>query len=114
MVDISYLERLLSTLKAGGVSSYEEQGLKLYFNNGYKIDVPRGTIPTQDHTIEVPINEAELPPDLRTDNINSMDTIMNWSGSGDDGELPIPGTDIPSFTDNATHPRQERMPADPP
>jgi len=114
MVDISYLEKLLSTLKAGGVSSYEENGLKLYFNNGFKLDVPHGTIPTQDHTIEVPINEAELPPDLRTDNINSMDTILNWSGSGDDGELPLPGTDIPSFNDIQTHPRQMALPPEAP
>lgn len=48
--------------------------------------------PTPSQVLEVPINEAELPPDLRTDNINNADTILHWSGSSDPSEEPIPGT----------------------
>lgn len=111
MIDLDYLSKLLPILRSQGITTFTDNGFHLTI--GYPVQ-NTVSIPTQDHTLELPINEAELPPDLRTDNINSMDTILNWSGSGDDGELPIPGTDIPSFNDNAVHPRQELMPTDPP
>lgn len=115
-MDIQYLEKLLGVLKGSGVTSFASGELELEFTQPatYSLTVPHGTPDTKDHTVNLPINEAELPPDLRTDNINSMDTILNWSGSGDDGERPMPGTDIPIFNDIQTHPRQMAMPADPP
>lgn len=115
MVDIDYLVKLLGVLKGQGISSFSDGQLHLTFGAQPNLQgFTSAPLTTQDHTVNVPINEAELPPDLRTDNINSMDTILNWSGSGDDGEIPLPGTEIPSFNDNAVHPRQELMPTDPP
>lgn len=90
MIDLDYLSKLLSILKSNGVSSFEENGLKLYLGIP-TISGSTEAFPTQDHTVNLPINEAELPPDLRTDNINSMDTLMNWSTAPQE-ELPLPGT----------------------
>lgn len=91
MIDLSYLEKLLSILKGNGVSSYEDGGMKLHIGPIATLPNFGGSTNTQDHTVNLPINEAELPPDLRTDNINSMDTLMNWSTSPQE-ELPLPGT----------------------
>ncbi len=45
-----------------------------------------------DRTIEIPIDEKSLPVDLRTDNITDYDKILNWSGSPDQVEEPVPLT----------------------
>ena len=36
--------------------------------------------------------EEQLPVDLRTDNINSFDSVLNWSASPDQNQPDIPGT----------------------
>lgn len=97
-------------LKANGVTSYLTSEVEISF------PVEQSTKPTElstkDHV--VPIDESELPPDLRTDNINSMDTILNWSGTpSDQNELPLPGTEIPlEFPDYED--RRHTLPAEPP
>jgi hypothetical protein len=89
-VDIpKHLKDLLPILAAYRVASFEFDGLKLTFHVEQV-----STLATKDHTIEIPADESMLPPDLRTDNITSADTILHWSGSPDFGEesqLPLTG-----------------------
>lgn len=59
-------------------------------------ETPPASIPTQNHTIDVPDNN--LPPDLRTDRINDADNILHWSSGGFESkqEETLPGTaDLP-------------------
>lgn len=100
MVDLEYLNKLLILLNTNNVQSFKMNGLELYFGglaglgSSPKID-------TKDHTIEVPIDESTLPPDLRTDAINNYDAIMNWSGSQTDGEVVGTGDEPLSSIDPA-------------
>lgn len=95
MVDLDYLAKLLSILKDNGLSSFKTGEVSLVFHveqsKQSQANANQAQVNTQDHMIDVPINEADLPPDLRTDHINSYDTIMNWSTTPQD-EIPLPGT----------------------
>lgn len=91
MIDLDYLSKLLPILKSHGVAAFDNRELHIKFYVEPELANGAHHLPTEDHTINLPINEAELPPDLRTDNINSMDTLMNWSTSPQE-ELPLPGT----------------------
>lgn len=84
------LNTLILILKSYGVKSYEFEGLRLEFHvEPLKIEEP-----TKDHTIEIPIDESQLPVDLRTDSVTSQDSILFWSGSPDmdpNEQLPLTG-----------------------
>lgn len=86
MVDLDYLAKLLVILKGQGVVSFDNRELHINFEK--QAFQP---ILTQDHHVDLPINEAELPPDLRTDNINNFDAMLNWSTEPTSEEIPIPG-----------------------
>lgn len=107
MIDLEYLDKLLKILGSAKVYSFRENGFELHFcSSSMEQPKPQEPINTQDHHIDMPIDEASLPPDLRTDNINAYDTILNWSGGPVDKEEPLPGVnDEPSY---------QGLPADPP
>lgn len=88
MVDLDYLAKLLSILSSSRVSSFESQGLKLSFHVLEQSPIVSQEL-KKSEVVEVP--EDQLPPDLRTDNINSMDTILNWSTAPEEKLEPIPG-----------------------
>ena len=92
MEDLDKLSKLLDLLKLKGINYYKTQGLELgFFHTHDPQEIPRQHIPTQDHAIEVPIDEKTLPPDLRTDAITNADTVLHWSTHGEP-EQDIPGT----------------------
>lgn len=71
---------------------------------GLEISVER-SVELVEHSVEQPDSaeqimqalrkhEDSLPPDLRAENINSYDAILNWSGSpeaNDGEEMPMTG-----------------------
>lgn len=85
MVDPTELANVLKILKANGVASYKDSNIDISF----RIDSG------PDQLIADPA-EKTLPPDLRTDAINSHDSLLNWSAppSADEKPLPLTG-DIP-------------------
>ena len=107
MVDIEYLKQLLPLLKSNGVASIVMDGCMTMEFHGEQPPKPE-VLSTQDHTVHVPINEASLPPDLRTDAITDYDKILNWSGAPDEESIPIQGVN-----DQPIYP-QEHLPVDPP
>lgn len=90
MIDLDYLAKLLALLESKGVSSIKTGDLALEFHMEQSKEKPQDT---KDHTIEVPIDESTLPPDLRTDAITNYDAILNWSGTPDptDAQMPLTG-----------------------
>lgn len=86
MVDTEYLTRLIRVLKDNQVTHYKVAGLELSFD----IKSPEPTSPSQpqDPTLQ------SLPdiPDLRADDAMNFDKILNWSGSNDQEEQPLPLT----------------------
>lgn len=82
MVDIDVLSKLLPVLRSNGIASFKSQDYALTFHVEHS--------PPQ--LIEDPA-ETTLPPDLRTDKINSFDSILEWSAppSADMEELPLTG-----------------------
>jgi len=93
VIDLNYLEKLLPILKSHGVLTFMNNELHIKFHGEQPLQsFTTPNLSNQDHTVNLPINEAELPPDLRTDNINSMDTILNWSTEPTPDEAPLPGT----------------------
>lgn len=82
-VDLQYLTTLLKLLKSEGVNQYQEGSLKLSFVTN---------IQATEGLHEVKVSEDSLPPDLRSDAINDMDKIMNWSASPAIEDRELPGT----------------------
>jgi len=86
---ISDIEKLIKLLRANGISKFKEGTFELSLS------------PVVETSTAILPNENQLPPDLRTDNINNFDTILHWSGSGDDhgdketvsgtGDVPLEG-----------------------
>lgn len=117
MVDLDYLRQLLPILKLHNVRSFGwgDNGHISFDNLGEPETIPRGNIEPKidnlDHHIDIQVDESKLPPDLRTDAITDYDKILNWSGSPDEVEIPIP-----LVNDQPLDPevRQERLPAEPP
>ena len=84
------LEETLQLLKKYGVQHFEDAAIKVTFH----VEQSQPEESSVDRTVDIPIDEASLPPDLRTDNITDYDKVLNWSGSPDqdDGsQLPLTG-----------------------
>lgn len=102
MVELEYFKQLLPLLVEFNVVSLKMAGLELSIGQSKELsqqsptptDVSSQAQPT-DQLINV--DESTLPPDLRTDNINNYDAVLNWSGSPDTEEMPMPltGEDVP-------------------
>lgn len=59
-------------------------------------------IETKDHVVDVPVDENQMPVDLRTENVNSFDKILFWSGSNDQdttSQESMPGTSDTPITE---------------
>lgn len=95
MVDVEYLSRLLNLLKEKNVASYRAQGVEITFGGVSILSPPIASSapePTID-TVGTAALEGQLPVDLRSDNLNSFDKVLNWSASPDPNEPALPGTD---------------------
>lgn len=91
MTDLKHLEQLLLILRESNVSIYKDGSLSLQFHAEQKIH-PVVKSEDKDQLIDMPIDEAQLPVDLRTDNITDYDKVLMWSGSPDqESDLPLTG-----------------------
>lgn len=108
MIDKSYLQDILAILKGHGVSHVKMQGLEISFGHeGGILAAPAaqsiGLIGTEDpsqsiqSTIEaLKKQEQSLPSDLRVENINNQESVLNWSSPDqrsfeEEPELPLTG-----------------------
>lgn len=109
MIDKSYLQDILAILKGHGVSHVKMQGLEISF--GHEGAANAGSNPirglealgTEDpsqsiqSTIEaLKKQEQSLPSDLRVENINNQESVLNWSSPDqrsfeEEPELPLTG-----------------------
>lgn len=89
--DLKNLQKLIRVLRKGGIKHFQGFGVELDLLEASPSEKAFNSAPSPS---DVP--EASLPADLRTDNITSADTILNWSASPDPSEEPLPGTgDLP-------------------
>ena len=93
-LNTEYLETLITVLRTGNVKLYKTADLELEFH----VEQPAKEPLAPSQLIEDKASEASLPPDLRTDNINSQDSILNWSAppsadQTDETPLPLTGED---------------------
>lgn len=79
---IDYLKDLLPLLKSNNVVEFRSGNSYIKFNTNQEIQ-PQ---------VEAKVDESQLPVDLRSDNINSIDTITNWSAEPSHNEPEMPGT----------------------
>ena len=98
MLQIDQLSTLLYTLRAHGVRSYKDQDVELQLFKSTSVTTspakPSGT------EVDLPVNEMQLPVDLRTDNITDGDKTLFWSAQGDESDSEMPLTnDIPMRAD---------------
>jgi len=89
------IKELIPFLKAQGVKCFKKGDLEVSFHG--EQSVSEG-VQADNQAPESPFEvlrkqESSLPPDLRTDNVNNFDTILNWSGSPQDEAAGIPGID---------------------
>lgn len=91
MISHDELAKLLTLLKSNGVASFKDEDVALSFH----VEQSKPQIPVGPSLLEDTEAEKGMPPDLRTDSINSYDSVMNWSSppSADltDSELPLTG-----------------------
>lgn len=103
MVELNYLKELLPLLAQFNVISLKMAELEISLGKSKELiqesHTPTGSMSQAQSTSDQLINvdESILPPDLRTDNINSFDAVLNWSGSPTQDEMPMPltGEDVP-------------------
>ncbi len=93
-MDLDYLAKLTTILRAGNVASFKNGDVTITFH----VEQPAKEPLAPSQLIEDKASEASLPPDLRTDNINSQDSILNWSAppsadQTDETPLPLTGED---------------------
>lgn len=86
-MDIKAILEIIPELKKHGIKSFKAGGVAIEFH----VEPPK-PLSTEDH--EVPVDETQLPPDLRADDTMNYDKVLNWSGSpdpNDEGEMPLTG-----------------------
>lgn len=86
MVDIEYLSRLIQLLKKEGVAQYKGNGVEL------SLHIPPDPKSLDNLASALKKAEESVPPDLRADDTMNYSKILNWSGSPDEGEIPLPLT----------------------
>lgn len=87
MIDLDYLKKLVPILRASGCSHFKMEGLELKLEGSFH--GPKSDIPAPPTLI--PVDDSNLPPDLRGDDLFNYDKVLNWSGSPD-SEAPMPLT----------------------
>jgi hypothetical protein len=93
---LDQLAKLLSLLKANGITSFKKDGLELV------LEKPEPSGPSlADHLAKDKCAEEAMPVDLRTDNINSHETLLNWSAPPSAQEAVNPPQSIPGTGDEA-------------
>lgn len=111
MIDVNTLTAILPILRSSGVSRFKTGGFEIDFHapgphtseRVNQSEVPASLTETKIDPIETQkasaiINE-QLPVDLRTDNINKFDTILNWSSGPDLEASPNDGETMPATAD---------------
>jgi hypothetical protein len=99
MVELDQLKELIPFLKSQGVFSFKTQDLELVFH----VERPAKTESKPDQDVIQDVPDHQLPVDLRTDNVNSFDSVLNWSASPAPEEIELPLTDdIPLSPDPIT------------
>lgn len=83
MVELDYLKHLLALAKGSGLASLKTGDLELSFH------VEQSPLPSPASLQDVPIDEHTLPPDLRSDTLMNMDSVLNWSSPNADAPMPL-------------------------
>lgn len=85
------LLKLLPELTKSKVQRFKWDGLEIVFHAEQSKEAESNS--TEQIVDVLKRQEEQLPVDLRTDNINSYDAVLNWSGSPDQTqeELPLTG-----------------------
>lgn len=88
--------KLLPVLKQNDVHRFKLGDVEIEFQSSKDLKPQAIASPPQSSKDElVDVDETQIPADLRTDAINNVDAILNWSASpsiSDQGESPIPLT----------------------
>lgn len=85
-MDVKAFEAYLKLAKKHGVSKFSVDGCSVHF-----LDQP-ATLSKQDAKDVLGSVEGQLPPDLRTDAVNSADQVLMWSaGNTYDAHMPLTG-----------------------
>lgn len=97
MVELEYLKQILPLLRDNQVTSLKMAGLEISLRESKELKEETGLVHQPKAQVQPPdqlvnIDESQLPPDLRTDNINNFDAVLNWSGTQDPDQLPLPLT----------------------
>lgn len=118
MIDVNTLTAILPLLRSSGVSRFKTEGFEIDFHGPsipLTAEVNRSEALASLTETKVDAKESEaatalinnqLPVDLRTDNINKFDTILNWSAGPDldepknDGETMQATADVPMTGQN--------------
>lgn len=87
MADLVELEALLALLSKHNCSRFKKAGLEIELkpNPAYSIATP---LPAKEPLQEVRLDETNVPPDLRADDLFNYDKVLNWSGSPDHSDNP--------------------------
>ncbi len=80
VISLDYLAKLFPIMREHGCSHLKMEGLELSI----------GMLETSPKVAQVP-PLASMPhtPDLRADDLMSYDTVLNWSGSPSDDQMPL-------------------------
>lgn len=84
------LKALLRILRENHVTQFKDAKFEITLSESAHIT--RAAKNTNKNIIETLKKEEErLPPDLRADDLMNYDRVLNWSGSGDQGDMPLTG-----------------------
>lgn len=86
-MDAKTFEEILLVAKKHGVSKFTVKDMSAEF-----FELPHASLTTQDAKDVLGGIESSLPPDLRTDAVNSADQVLLWStGQSFDSSMPLTG-----------------------
>ncbi len=92
--DIEYISTILPILKAHNVESFKIDGLEIVLHRTMTIEIPTPIEPiSEPSVVEVP-DPPNMPPELKFDQANDYDKLLNWSASPDPNdkvEVPLTG-----------------------
>jgi ribosome biogenesis protein Tsr3 len=84
------LKALLKLLRENHVTQFKDAKFEITLSESAHI--LKASKNTNKKIIETLKKEEErLPPDLRADDMMNYDKVLNWSGSGEDGDMPLTG-----------------------
>lgn len=89
-MDIKDLHELFLLCQTYNVQKYKSGALEIVFSSKNAAENPTEIQGLPATTVDA--DESALPPDLRTDKITKMDSILNWSApSVEDEPMPLTG-----------------------